>query len=85
MAISNVWKRRLAVMGRGAACLAFIVVVLSSSISGIGTLWRFFFPPQPPPIAEVTRQVINETDPVKAFAVGCVKGLLDGTASSAAN
>lgn len=85
MRISNVWKKRLTVLGHGAGRMALVILVASSSINGITLLWRFIFPPEPPPVAAVARDVINETDPVKAFAVNCVKGLLTGTASGAAN
>ena len=83
--ISNVWKKRLTVLGYGAGRVALVILVASSSINGIALLWRFIFPPEPPPVAALARDVINETDPVKAFAVNCVKGLLTGTASGAAN
>ncbi|MGH3970114.1 MAG: conjugal transfer protein, partial [Mycobacterium sp.] len=64
---------------------ALVALVASSSINGIALLWRFIVPAEPPRVAAVARGVINETDPVKAFAENCVKGLLAGTASSAAN
>lgn len=85
MRISNVWKKRLTVLGHGAGRMALVILVASSSINGITLLWRFIFPPEPPPVAALARDVINETDPVKAFAVNCVEGLLTGTASGAAN
>ena len=85
MRITNVWRRRLTVTGRGAGMAAAGVLVVSSSISGVAVVARFFFPPDPPPIAVISREVINQTDPVKAFATNCVKGLLAGTASSATN
>ncbi|ETA91834.1 hypothetical protein O982_24950 [Mycobacterium avium 10-5581] len=83
--ISNVWKQRLTVLGHGAGRVALVILVVSSSINGIALLWRFVFPPEPPPVAAVARDVINETDPVKAFAVNCVRGLLVGTASGTNN
>ncbi|VBA32397.1 hypothetical protein LAUMK4_05739 [Mycobacterium persicum] len=85
MKISNVWKRRLTLMGHSAGRVALVVLVASSSINGIALLWRLVFPPDPPAVAALARDVINETDPVKAFAENCVKGLLVATASGASN
>lgn len=83
--ISNVWKKRITVLGHSAGRVALVILVASSSINGIALLWGFVFPPEPAPVAAVARDVINETDPVKAFAVNCVKGLLVGTTSGASN
>jgi hypothetical protein len=85
MRITNMWKRRLTVLGHSASRVAFLVLVASSSINGIALVWQTIFPPEPLPVAAMTRDVINETDPVKAFAENCVKSLLTGTASTAAN
>jgi hypothetical protein len=85
MQISNVWKRRLTTLGHGGGRIALVVLVASSAINGLALLWRFVVPSDPPPVAAVARSVINETDPVKAFAQDCVKGLLTATASSATN
>ncbi|MCA4761170.1 conjugal transfer protein [Mycobacterium sp. SMC-2] len=85
MKISNVWRHRLTVMGHRARQIAIVVLVASSAINGIALLWRAFFPPDPPPVAAVAREVINQIDPVKAFAENCVKGILGGTASGAEN
>ncbi len=83
MRISTVWKRRITTSTRGLGRIVVIVLVASSSINGIALLWRFVFPPEPPPIAAVSRTVINETDPVKAFATTCVTSLMTGTSSGA--
>jgi hypothetical protein len=85
MQISNVWKRRLATLGHGGGRVALVVLVASSAINGLALLWRLVVPADPPPVAAVARSVINETDPVKAFAEDCVKGLLSATAASAPN
>lgn len=85
MQISNVWKRRLTTLSRGGGRIALVVLVASSAINGLAILWGLIVPADPPPVAAVARSVINETDPVKAFAENCVKGLLTATASSATN
>lgn len=83
MTINPVWKRRITMSSRGLSRIVLIVLVVSSSINGMTLLWGLVFPPEPPPIAAVSRTVINETDSVKAFATICVTSLLTGTASSA--
>nr|VTP03860.1 Conjugative transposon protein TcpC [Mycobacterium riyadhense] len=85
MHINRVWKNRLTTSTRSLGRVAVVVLVASSAINGIALLWQLMFPPQPPPIAAVSRSVINETDPVKAFATICVTSLLTGTTSSAAD
>lgn len=85
MQISNVWKRRLSTLGRGGGRAALAVLVASSAINGLAILCRAVFPADPPPVAAVARSVINETDPVKAFAENCVMGILTATASGATN
>ncbi|MGV7254576.1 conjugal transfer protein [Mycobacterium kansasii] len=74
--ITNTWRRRLATLGRAGARIVVVIVVVSACINGIGLVWRWIFPPEPPPIAGTVRSVINQTDLVKAFASDCVTAWL---------
>lgn len=42
--ISNVWKKRITVLGHSAGRVALVILVASSSINGIALLWGFVFP-----------------------------------------
>ncbi|GAB5901207.1 conjugal transfer protein [Mycolicibacterium mageritense] len=79
--LSNVWKGRLRAGTRGAGRIILGILVLTSSISGIGTLKGWVFPQSAPPIAEIAKKTINAVDLVKGFAIDCVTTYL--TASSA--
>jgi hypothetical protein len=79
--LSNVWKGRLRAGSRGAGRIVLGVLVVTSSISGMGTIKEIVFPQPPPPIAEITEKTINAADLVKGFAIDCVTTYL--TASSA--
>lgn len=83
--INAVWKRRLTTWAVGGRRIVIVLLVASSSINGFALAWDFVFPPEPPPIASVSRTIVNETDAVKAFATGCITSLLTATSSSAAD
>ena len=80
MKISNTWKHRLTAAGIVSRRIGFVVLVLTSSISGIDKAWHLVFPPAPPPITDLSRTAINDADKVAAFAAECVEAIL--TASS---
>jgi hypothetical protein len=82
-ALNNVWRGRLTAGTRGAGRIILAVLVVTSSISGMGTLKRWVFPDAPLPVvaADIARVTINQTDLVKAFAIDCVTSYL--TAASA--
>lgn len=82
MKISNTNKNRARIFRMWIQRIGFIVLVIFSTISGIGWTWRYFFPPAPLPLIDTAREVINSTDPVKTFAEGCVQSLLSGIATA---
>lgn len=79
--LSNVWRGRIKAGTRGAGRIILAVLVVTSSVSGVGTLKRWLLPDPPPPIADISFDTINQTDLVKAFAIDCVTTYL--TAASA--
>ncbi|SHW37111.1 hypothetical protein [Mycobacteroides abscessus] len=82
MKISNTNKNRIRIARTLIQRLGFVALVIFSAISGIGWTWRYFFPPAPLPLVPTAREVVNSSDPVKAFAEGCVESLLSGIATA---
>lgn len=82
MNISKVWKNRIGLSWNLIRRGGFIALVVFSAISGIGWTWRFIFPPEPLPLVPTARSVVNDADPVKTFAEGCVESLLSGIATA---
>lgn len=83
--VNSIWRRRGSVFALSVRRIVIVLLVASSSINGFALAWRFVFPPAPPPIASVSRTIVNETDAVKAFATSCITSLLTATTSSAAD
>ncbi|MBV0920430.1 hypothetical protein KC238_24540 [Mycobacteroides chelonae] len=81
MKLNKTWEHRLRTSTRGAGRIILGVLVVTSSISGMGTLKDLIFPQPPPPIAQIADKTINAADLVKAFAIDCVTTYL--SASSA--
>ncbi|SLJ66931.1 Conjugative transposon protein TcpC [Mycobacteroides abscessus subsp. abscessus] len=79
MKISNAWKKRLSAGGNIGKRVGFVALVAFSSISGLDAAKRYIWPPEEPPIVPITQTVINESDRVKGFAIGCVESLLSGS------
>lgn len=74
-----VWKKRLSVGATIGKRVGFVALVAFSSISGIDAAKRYIWPPEEPPIVPTTQTVINESDRVKGFAIGCVESLLSAS------
>lgn len=74
--LNEVWSKRITAGSRGAGRILLVILVVTSSISGLSTLKQWMFPPAALPVADIARTVVNQTDLVKAFAIDCVNTYL---------
>lgn len=74
--LNEVWRKRITAGSHGAGRILLVILVVTSSISGLSTVKRWVFPPAPLPVADIARTVVNQTDLVKAFAIDCVSTYL---------
>jgi hypothetical protein len=74
--LNQVWRKRITTGSHGAGRMLLVILVVTSSISGLSTVKHWLFPPAPLPVAAIARDVVNQTDLVKAFAIDCVSTYL---------